>query len=276
MSGCPRAPRIQAQQSSTSLHYNKVHRVNQVVLGLIVLYALALFSHPVLGQSGSVDNADSLKPFPNSTSVESRGQNLSPYVVSISHLRVPEKALGHLDAAQKRFAKMELERATVEIDRAIAIYPGFAQAFCMRALVQLAEKDFTGSVESAAHAISLDGADPYSWIALATAFNSLKEWPEAEAAAGQGLALNSLAWQGRLELAKSYYGQGKYTLALSTLEGLRQDIPDIHLVRADSLMRIGHPQEAARQFLIFLQETPGDPRAEQIRQILSQVQAAQN
>ena len=171
---------------------------------------------------------------------------------------------------------MQLAQATTEIDRAIEVYPGFAQAFCMKALVRLAEKDFTGSVESAAHAIGLDVTDAYSWIALATAYNSLDEWPEAEAASGRALALNSLAWQGRLELAKSFYGEGKFVLALNTLDQLNQNIPDIHLVRANSLMRLGRPQEAAQQFEVFLQETPGDSRVEQIRQILSRVQARQN
>ncbi len=164
----------------------------------------------------------------------------------------------------------------MEINHAIEIYPGFVQAFCMKALVQLAEKDFTRSVESAAHAISLDSTDAYSWIALATAFNSLKEWPEAEAAAGRALASNPSAWQGRIELAKSFYGEGKYVQALNTLDRLTQDVPDIHLIRANSLMRLGHPQGAAQEFSVFLRESPRDSRADQIRQILSQVQTIQN
>jgi tetratricopeptide (TPR) repeat protein len=116
---------------------------------------------------------------------------------------VPSKAVAHLEAAQRDFLKMQLAQATEEINRAIRIDPGFAQAFRMMALVHLAEKDFTRSVESAAQAIRLDGADAYSWVALATAYNSLNEWPAAEAAAGRALEVNPSAWQGQLELAKS-------------------------------------------------------------------------
>jgi tetratricopeptide (TPR) repeat protein len=189
---------------------------------------------------------------------------------------VPSKAVAHLEAAQRDFLKMQLAQATEEINRAIRIDPGFAQAFRMMALVHLAEKDFTRSVESAAQAIRLDGADAYSWVALATAYNSLNEWPAAEAAAGRALEVNPSAWQGQLELAKSFYGEGRFTLALSTLDQVHQDIPDIHLVRANSLMRLGRPQEAAQQFAAFLHRASGDSREEQIRQILSQVQATQN
>jgi tetratricopeptide (TPR) repeat protein len=241
----------------------------------VFLVSLALFSPPVFGQA-SPDAVDARSPWNSRDSGAhgSRGQLPSPYVVSVSHLRVPAKAVSHLEAAQKRFAKMQLAQTTTELDRAIDIYPGFAQAFCLKALVSLAEKDFTGSVESAAHAISLDGADAYSWVALATAYNSLNEWPEAEAAAGQALSLDPSAWQGRLELAKSFYGEAKFALALNILDPLNRDIPDIHLVRANSLMRLGRPQEAARQFSVFLQEAPGDSRGDQIRQILLRVQSA--
>ncbi len=171
---------------------------------------------------------------------------------------------------------MHLAQATEEIDLAIRIYPGFAQAYRMMALVQLAEKDFTGSVESAAQAIRLDSADAYSWVALATAYNSLNEWSEAEAAAGQVLMLDPSAWQGRLELAKSFYGEGKFVLALNTLDQLNPNIPDIHLVRANSLIRLGRPQEAAQQFSVFLQQAPGDSRVDQIREILLRMQPTHN
>jgi tetratricopeptide (TPR) repeat protein len=259
------------QQRITCLNLKKIHQFSWVLLCAVFVASLALFSPRVFGQT-SPDAVNERSPWnPRDSSTDaSRGE--IPYVISVSHLKVPAKAAGHLEEAQKRFAKMQLAQATMEIDRAIEIYPAFAQAFCMRALVSLAEKDFTGSVESAAYAIRLDGADAYSWVALATAYNSLNEWPEAEAAAGRALSLDPSVWQGQLELAKSFYGERKFMLALSTLDQLKRDLPDIHLVRADSLMRLGRPQEAAQQFSIFLQETPGDSRVEQVRQILLRVQ----
>jgi tetratricopeptide (TPR) repeat protein len=253
-------------QRDTSSNLNKIYRLYRV---LIILISLAVFSLAVFGQTSTNagDASSQLNPG-DSTADRRQGQIPSPYVVSVTHLRVPAKAARHLEAAQKYFAHMHIAQAAIEIDHAIEIYPSFAQAFRMKALVSLAEKDFTGSVENAAHAISLDGADAYSWVALATAFNSLNEWPEAEAAAGQALALDASAWQGRLELAKSFYGQARFTLAVSILDQLNRDIPDVHLVRANSLMGLGRPQEAARQFSLFLREAPGDSRADRILRIL--------
>jgi tetratricopeptide (TPR) repeat protein len=274
---CRRAFHPGDQQRGTCYNLNKLHQLSWVLVVAVFLVYLALFSSAAFGQT-STDAAGARSPWaPRDSSADGYPvQNPSPYVVSVSHLKVPAKAISHLEAAQKRFAKMQLAQTTMELDRAIDIYPGFAQAFCMKALVSLAEKDFTDAVENAAHAIRLDGADSYSWVALATAYNSLNEWPEAEAAAGRALALDPSAWQGHLELAKSFYGEAKFALALYILDQLNRDIPDVHLVRANSLMGLGRPQEAARQFSVFLQEAPDDSRGDQIRQILLRVQSANN
>jgi tetratricopeptide (TPR) repeat protein len=265
------------QQRRTFLKNNKIYRLNRVSGAGSILVALALFGLPMFAQTSSPNiKADVLLNSRTDNTDEASSQSPSPYVVSVSQLRAPTKAIGHLQAAERHFAKMELAQATVELNRAVSVDPSFAPAFRIMALVHLAEKDFTGSVESGAQAIRLDSADAYSWIALATAYNSLNEWPEAEAAAGRALALNPSAWQGRLELAKSFYGEGKFVLALQILDQLNRNAADIHLIRANSLMRLGRQQEAAQQFWIFLQQAPGDSRAEQIRHIISGVKGTPN
>jgi tetratricopeptide (TPR) repeat protein len=201
------------------------------------------------------------------TAIDNRSQPFSSNTVSVGQLKVPAKAFHHLEAAQRHFANLQLTGAAIELHRAIDVYPAFAKAFFMDALIRLAEKDYSGSVESAAHAISLDDEDAYSWVALATAYNSLNEWSEAEAAAGRALALNPSAWQGRLELAKSFYGQGEYQLALNTMDQISKDFPDVHLIRANVLQRLGRTSEAAEQFSFFLRQAPTDARCSQIRQI---------
>jgi len=273
--GCRKACPTHIQCCSTCFNLNKLHRFDRVSSFTAFIVFLSLFSLPLLGQASYHTTGADAPWNPGGSNLDrSHDQSSSRDVVSVNRLRIPAKAASHLEAAQSRFAKMQLDQAAVEIDRAIDIYPEFAQAFCMKALVDLAEKDFTGSVESAAHAIRLDGADAYSWVALATAYNSLNEWPEAEASAAQALSLDPSAWQGRLELAKSFYGEAKLDLALYTLDQLNQDVPDVHLVRANSLMRLSRTQEAAQQFALFLREAPGDSRGDQIRQILSRVPPA--
>ncbi len=196
------------------------------------------------------------------------------YTVSAEELGVPAKARTHLLSAERRFEKLEFDDAEREIEDALRADPGFAQAFGMRAFIRLAERDYTGALEDARHAASLDAEDAESFVAIAMSYNSLKEYLRAEEAAWHALALRPDSWQGRLELAKSFYGQGNFILALRELDLERIDFPDAHLVRANVLVRLDRGQEAGEEFSTFLRQLPNDPRAGQISHILATLQGA--
>lgn len=193
----------------------------------------------------------------------------SRYTVSVARLSIPSKAGKYLESAQRRFTKMDLRGAITEIDRALQIDPDCAPAFSMRAYVKLAANDFSGAVDDAAQATALDSYDPASYIALATAYNYVREFEKAAEAARKALSILPDAWQARLEIAKSLYGQEQYVPALSTLDLVNADFPDVHLVRADVLMCLGRSREGAEQFSLFLRQAPNDPRGEQIRKIVN-------
>ena len=191
------------------------------------------------------------------------------YTVSAKRLGVPAKAWTHLAAAHREFSRMNFDEASREVDSALRADPACAQAFSMRAFIKLAEKDPAGAVDDAKRAASLDPGDAESFIALTMAYNSLNDFQRAEETIRHALRLRPDSWQGRLELAKSFYGQGELVLALCELDLANIDFPDAHLVRANVLMRLERRQEAVEEFGAFLREAPKDPRGEQIRRIVA-------
>ncbi len=193
------------------------------------------------------------------------------FIVSAKQLGVPAKARERLAAAQESFRKLKIDEAEREIDGALRADPTYAQAFAMRAFIRLAQKDANGAAEAARRAVSLDAEDPESFIALAMSYNSLREFQEAENTAWRALSLRPDSWQGRLELAKAWYGQNRFVVALREMDELIQDFPDVHLVRANVLTRLNREQEAAGEFERFLQQAPEDPRGEQVRRIVARV-----
>lgn len=183
------------------------------------------------------------------------------YVVSAKRLGIPAKERSHIAAAHRHFAKLEFDEAEREIGRVLQVDTAFAQAFAMRAFIRLARKDVNGAAEDAKQAISLDADDAESFVALAMCSNSLGHFHEAEDAAWRVLSLHPDSWQGRLELAKSFYGQREFVLALRELDLKRFDFPDVHLVRGNVLMSLERRQEASEEFATFVREAPTDPRA---------------
>jgi tetratricopeptide (TPR) repeat protein len=196
------------------------------------------------------------------------------YTVSAEQLSVPAKTRAHLMRAQQMFSKSELAGADREIDQALQLDRSYAPAFSMRALLRLALRDFNGAVRDATRALALDSGEAGAYLALATAHNSLGEFPQAEAAAQQALGMSLDFWQGRLELAKAFYGEGRLVLGLRELDELNKDFPDVHLVRANILVRLNRGEEAAGEFREFLREAPNDPRRQQIEDIVSRAGGA--
>lgn len=195
------------------------------------------------------------------------------YTVSAQELRVPAKARAHLKRAQREFRRSNLAGARKEIDQALQVDSICAPALSMRALLRLASRDLNGAIEDATRALGVDPTEADANVALATAYNSLGEFHKAEAAALQTLGMHPDFWQGRLELAKALYGQERLVPALRELNELDRDFPDVHLVRANILMRLNRSEEATIEFNQFLREAPNDSRAEQIQRIVNRANA---
>jgi tetratricopeptide (TPR) repeat protein len=189
--------------------------------------------------------------------------------VSASQLSVKNKTWKLLESAHAQFSKGNLTEAAMEVARALKIDPTCAPAFTMQAFLRLAGKDQAGAVEDAKIAILLDPHAAESFVALAMAYNSLKQFEKARDAASHAIGLHPDSFQGRLELAKSFYGEGHLVLALRELELVGVDFPDVHLVRGNVLIGLDRSAEAADEFEIFLKEAPSDSRAGQIRALIA-------
>jgi tetratricopeptide (TPR) repeat protein len=249
----PSVQRCKSQSDSNEV--NHLYRVSNLKREIsLSILSLLLTSTLAVAQT-STSSSSKLEPTPQ-------------YSVSAAELRVPAKAWRHLRAAHEQFVKMNLPEAAKEIGYALREDPPCAEAFSMRAFIKLAAHDLSGAVEDAERAVAIDPHDAESYLALGTAYNSLKEFQKATEAAGRALSISPNAWLGRLEMAKSLYGQNQFVLALQELDLTNKDFPDVHLVRGNVLMRLARRPEAVKEFEIFLSEAPKDPRAEQIKQIV--------
>lgn len=212
-------------------------------------------------------------PFPIASANAAAAPSQPMYTVSAQELRVPAKARAHLKLAHQEFSKLNFAGAEREIDQALQVDSICAAAFSMRALLRLASRDPKGAIEDATLALALDSGEVDAYVALATAYNSLREFQSAETAAQQALSRRPDFWQARLEMAKALYGAGRFVPALRELDELSNDFPDVHLVRANILQRLDRSPEAAEQFSQFLREAPNDPRSEQIKRIVASLTA---
>ena len=198
-------------------------------------------------------------------------EHATQHAISVQELQIPSRARVHLDRAIQQFHKMKLSAAAAEVERALAVDPACAQALTMKALIELASHNSSDALTDASEATKLDPHDAMSFLVLATASNSQESYGQAEASARQALKVQPDLWQARLETAKALYGQQQFAAALLELESLKIDFADIHLVRANVLMRLGRNREGAGEFAAFLDKAPNDARGTQIKEIIAAV-----
>jgi tetratricopeptide (TPR) repeat protein len=265
--GCHSRVNHALKNDNFSRHHQNLNHLNRLLLANRALqFALLIF---IFFSLSDLNAQATQTGHPAPLSVPSVPASPERYAVSARALGIPAKVRKHLAAAHKEFSKMNIDEALRHIEAALQTDPGCAQAFSMRAFIRLAQNDPAGAAEDARRAIALDPPDPESFIALAMSYNSLKEFQEAEEAAQQALRLRPESWQGRLELAKSLCGEGEFVFALRELDSRPIAFPDTHLVRGNVLIRLGRTQEAGEEFRAFVQQDPGDPRAQQVNHIIS-------
>jgi tetratricopeptide (TPR) repeat protein len=212
-----------------------------------------------------------LVPCLNAASGDEHSFSVSPYAISVQQMQVSPKVRAHLEKARQEFGRLDLPAASTEVERALRIAPGCAQAFAMRAFIELASSKFDSAMTDALHATSLDPNDAISFLTLATAENSRGAFESAAAAAQKALQRQPGLWQAHLEIAKAFYGQEQFIEALRELNSFKIDFPDVHLVRANILLRIGRAPEAAQEFATFLDESPRDLRNQRIKKIVADI-----
>jgi Tfp pilus assembly protein PilF len=194
----------------------------------------------------------------------------SRYTVSARQLSISERTRARLTAAQRDFERGRTSGAMEQLQAVMEMSPSCSEAWSMRAFIRMSMRDIAGATADALHAQELDSGNADAFLALASAYNASRMFPEAETALQRALQLRPNSWQARLELAKTWYGERRFALALRQLELIERDFPDVHLVRANTLVSLGRNSEAAKEFRTFLQEAPTDSRALQIQQIVAQ------
>ena len=200
------------------------------------------------------------------------GIELRRNTVSARQLAIPPKTRARIVSAQRRFERGNIRGAMTELDAAVTLSPSCSEAWSMRAFIKLSDRDIDGAIRDASRAFELDRTNAEALVALGTAFNSQKNFETAEARLHRALSLHPDSWQAQLELAKAWYGQRKFVLALRQVDLVQRDFPDVHLVRANILMSLGRKQAGAEEFEMFLRAAPGDRRAPQIKTILSEIE----
>jgi len=192
--------------------------------------------------------------------------------VSAAQLRVPRKAYNLLEKAQNAINKGKLNDVASYIEKALAIYPQYADAFTLRAALKLQDNREQEALSDAEKAVEYDPNYGRAYVVLGSVYSSMREFDLAIRTLNRGIAIEPNAWQGYYELSKAFLRKG------DCLESLRQAerasrlsptiYPPVHIVKAYSFIGLGNSAAAITEFKNYLKQEPNGPMSQQVRQAL--------
>jgi Flp pilus assembly protein TadD, contains TPR repeats len=197
--------------------------------------------------------------------------------VSVAEYKVPEKAREAYHKAEGALAKNKLEDVGKYLNKALDIYPSYAPALTLQAVMALDKNDPQTAVDELDKAIHSDPGYAVAYTAMGAALNQLSKFDDALRACDRAVTLAPNAWQPYFEMAKSYFGKADYPHALEQLARTQREIPHdyapIHLMRAHVLLRLKNYNDAVSELQAFLTLAPQDSQSPQARETLAKVKA---
>jgi tetratricopeptide (TPR) repeat protein len=224
--------------------------------------------------SQATARADVTLRLPRSFSDTSAGDIHS---VSVQQMQVPSRARSSLKRAREALAKQRVEEAWKEVDKALSIYPTYAEALMLRGVLKLERNDAAGARADMEEAVKDDPGFHMGYIVLGAAYNRLSLFDDAVRVLDRGIAMSPTSWQGYYEMGKAYLAKGEFQTAVRQLEKAQQFAPDtygpLHLVKAHALLGLQAYNDAVAELEAYLSKNPQGQDSDKARDTLQRVRS---
>jgi tetratricopeptide (TPR) repeat protein len=199
--------------------------------------------------------------------------------VSLSQMKVPGKARKLFQKAMAAFRMSHLDDAFSLVQKAIGLYPDYAQALTLRGVMNMQRGDTRSAEPDLQKAVELDYSDDMGFIALASLYNAESRFDNAIQILDRGLTVHPKSWQALSEMARAQIGKRDYQSALKSLAQAEPYTPTtvtyLHLYRAQGLVGIGNVPGAITEIQAFLLKEPQGENANVARKMLATLEGSE-
>jgi tetratricopeptide (TPR) repeat protein len=190
-------------------------------------------------------------------------------LVAAADLNIPESARKEFDKANQFVTKENWQRAIERLNKAITIYPQYAQAYNNLGVAYGHLGDRARNLEALQKAISLNDHFAEAHLNLARLAIVDRDFPQAEVLLNKATAIDPtdaqiLSALANMELLNHHYEQALATCrrAHSTARGVHAVV---HYVAARIFEQENRPLDAVAELRVFLSEEQSGPRADAAR-----------
>ena len=198
-------------------------------------------------------------------------------IVSVRQLTIPREAKEALDAATNAWQKQDWKKVREQATRALALHPNYGAALSVLGFLDLQDGHLDLACTNLKRAIEDDPNSALAYVALGSAYNSMKQYDAALQTLSVLPSVSADNWQIHYELARSYVGLRNYESGLREINRSQQlsqhDPAVLHLAKAHVLLALHRNSEAATELETILRTQPNGPFASQAQSLLATLRA---
>lgn len=197
--------------------------------------------------------------------------------ISASDLNIPRKAAHEFDRASELMAEHQWKKAITQLNRALAIYPRYVQAYNNLGVAYGRLGDRASERTALEKAVSLNDHFAPAYVNLARMAIVDRDFPAAEALLERATGIDPGDADALLLLANVELLDGHYDQAIANsrkvhlMGGASHAL--VHYIAARAFEHESRVSEAAMEFEAFLSEEPSGDRANAVRKELSSLRA---
>ena len=197
--------------------------------------------------------------------------------VAAGQLAVPGKARRELEKAEDNLHRSKWTEAASHIEKALALWPRYAEAFLLRAVLELQQGSLTQAQADAEKSIGYDPSNAEAYVVLGSSFNHLQRWDDARNSLDRGIAIAPTYWPGHYEMSKALLGKRDFGGALRHAEqastSATQNYAPLHVVKGYAYLGLGNQAAAAEELKTSVKLDPNSPTTASIKKTLEKLQA---
>lgn len=197
--------------------------------------------------------------------------------VSVSQLKVPDKAKKLFAKAQEAYQKEKFDQSRENVEKALQTFPGYAQALTLRGLLELQDHKLDQARTDLEQAVKNDYGYALGYVVLGATYNLMQLYDDSVRVLERSLVLTPTSWQAYLELSKALLGKGQFEAALRQVNKASALGPPsyapLHLVKAHALLGVKNFDQAVAELEQFLRTKPNGADSAKARETLNQVRA---
>jgi tetratricopeptide (TPR) repeat protein len=195
----------------------------------------------------------------------------------VKDLTIPEAARTEFSKGEEAMRAKNIDESVRHFQKAIKLYNAYPQAYRMLGDAYVEKQQWPEAETALKKSIELQPDLAPAYFDLGALRNQTKNYPGAEEALKKGLELTPDATVGKYELAKTYWGMGRWQDAAPFAADTVKALPDLaaaHVLLANIRLKLRDAAGALHEYQEYLRIEPQGSMAPQVREMIEKIQKA--